>query len=97
MIKEIDLSELEDLLATGAVLVDVREQAEVDDGMIAGSSHMPLSEFDDFKDEVSKDKPTVFYCRSGRRSLKAAELAEEWTSQDLYSLKGGYLAYTGQE
>lgn len=93
MFKEITLDELEDLLSEGATLVDVREDDEVADGAIPGNVHMALSVFDSFKDDISKDKPTVFYCRSGRRSMKACEIASQWTEQQLYSLAGGYLAY----
>lgn len=96
MIKEIDRAEMEALLGKGAQLIDVRESDEVASGMISGALHMPLSSFDSFKNQLAKDKPIVFYCRSGRRSLKTAEMAENWGHADLYSLRGGYLAYSGQ-
>ena len=93
-IKEIDVAELDQYIKNGAELVDVREAQELEDeGVIPGYKHMPLSSFDDYEGQVSKSKPTVFYCRSGRRSLKAAELALGWTTQPLYSLRGGILAY----
>lgn len=93
MVKEIQLDELEPHLAQGAVLIDVRELEEVEEGAIDGMIHMPLSEFESFKDKLPKDKPIVFYCRSGRRSMAAGEMASQWTSQPLFSLEGGYLAY----
>lgn len=96
MIKEIDRPEMEELVKGGAQLVDVRESDEVAGGMIPGAVHMPLSSFDEFKTQLSSEKPIVFYCRSGRRSLKTAEMAENWGHAELYSLRGGYLGYTGQ-
>lgn len=96
MIREIDIPEMNKLVEAGALLVDVREQEEVDAGMIDGAEHWALSEFEAFETKVPKNKEIVFYCRSGRRSLKAAELAEKWTKQSLYSLSGGYLAYTAE-
>ena len=93
MIREITLDELEDILADGAELIDVREEDEVEAGAIPGHKHMALSEFDTFKDEISQTKTTVFYCRSGARSMKACKMAEEWTDQQLWSLAGGYLAW----
>lgn len=96
MISEIDIDEMERLVDEGAVLVDVREEEEVLEGCIEGSLSWPLSRFAEFKDDVSQTNPTIFYCRSGRRSLKSAEMAEEWTDQPLYSLSGGYLAYIGE-
>src|SRR5690606_15293046 len=97
MIKEVDIQGMKKLLDEGAVLVDVREDEEVADGFIEGMQHMPLSSFEDYEHKVAKDRPTVFYCRSGKRSLKAAEIASLWTKQPLYSLKGGYLEYSSQE
>ncbi len=96
MIKEIDVEEMKKLVAEGALLVDVREDDEVAAGAIPGHIHMPLSDFDQYRDKLSKDKAIVFYCRSGRRSLKTGEMALEWGHKNpLYSLRGGYLAYAG--
>lgn len=98
MTKEINRDEMEELLDDGAQLVDVREEEELEGGAIEGHVHVPLSEFEDHSDLLAKDRPIIFYCRSGRRSLKAAELAESLGfSQDLYSLKGGYVGYTGED
>lgn len=97
MIKECDTKEMETLVKQGAMLIDVREMDELTGGTIPGHVHMPLSCFDDFKDQLPKDKVIVFYCRSGRRSLKSAELAKAWgCNKDLYSLRGGFLAYSGE-
>jgi len=97
MIEEIDRAQMERLLKQGALLVDVREEDEIaNDGSIAGTTVMPLSRFEDFKEQLPTDRPVVFYCRSGRRSLKAAAIAETWTKQPLYSLAGGWLGYKGE-
>jgi rhodanese-related sulfurtransferase len=93
-IEEVDTDAMLELVRDGAVLVDVREQEELEnDGYIEGMIHMPLSEFDSFEEDIAKDKPIVFYCRSGKRSLKAAEIASDWTSEAIYSLRGGIIAY----
>jgi rhodanese-related sulfurtransferase len=98
VIKEIDREEMERLLdEESAILVDVREEEELADGMIDGALHWPLSQFEDYKEQISKTKPTIFYCRSGKRSMRSAEMADEWTDQPLYSLAGGYLGYTAEE
>ncbi|MGE0171467.1 MAG: rhodanese-like domain-containing protein [Oligoflexales bacterium] len=98
MIKEIEREEMEELLDNGALLVDVRETDELIEGVIQGSVHMPLSTFDTLVHTLPKNKPIVFYCRSGRRSLKSAEIAKNLGYvQELYSLVGGYLAYAEEE
>ena len=95
MITEIDISELKATLDGGARLVDVREEEELEGGTIPGFVHLPLSTFDEAEAELRKLGPKiVLYCRSGKRSLRAAQMAEQWgIGPHLYSLKGGFLAY----
>lgn len=98
MAKEIDVGQLPEYLEQGADFVDVREVEELSrDGKIQNTKHWPLSTFALREAEISKTRPTIFYCRSGLRSLKAAEIASIWTKQDVYSLRDGYIAYKSQE
>jgi hydroxyacylglutathione hydrolase len=96
MVTEIELFELSTHLEEGALLVDVREEDEIAEGAIPGMTHMPLSDFEAFKDKIPLDRSIVFYCRSGKRSMMAGQLASTWTSQPVYSLAGGYLGYIGE-
>ena len=76
-----------------AVIVDVREQAEWDNGHLKASSLVPLSELS--KDgavipaSLPKDKPIYLHCRSGARSLKAAEILKA-KGYDARPLQAGY-------
>ena len=97
MIKEISSHQLKTLLAEGAELVDVREVEEMSEGGISGGKNWPLSTFGLRQKDVSQKRPTIFYCRSGMRSMKAAEIAANWTAQELYTLQGGILSYEQQE
>ncbi len=58
----------------GAILVDVREQNEVDQLAfdVPAIIHIPLSEFEIRYKELAMDKELVLVCRSGSRSLRAA-------------------------
>ena len=93
MIEEINVDQMEKLVKEGAALIDCRETEEVEEGIIEGASHMALSDLDEKEAEFPKDKPVIFYCRSGRRSLAACEIAKAWTDKPLYSLAGGILNY----
>ena len=97
MVKEIDIKQLTELVRQGAELVDVREQNEFPDGALNGGKNWPLSSFGLRKKDISGMRPTIFYCRSGLRSLKAAEIASNWTDQELYSLHGGILALNAED
>lgn len=85
--------------ADEALLVDVREQAEWEEGHLADAVLLPLSKLkeklDDpeFVAEVKEkigDKAMVYcHCRAGRRALTAAELLKK-LGYDARALKPGY-------
>lgn len=67
-----------------AVLVDVRELDEVQDGMAEPAQWFSLYEmedgnpkFQDFLKKLDPSKEIILYCKSGGRSGKAAELLSE--------------------
>ena len=67
-----------------AVLVDVRERSELDAGMAQGARWYPTSSIKSDPDAYRKfiaslpaDQTIVFYCASGVRSGKAAEIAAQ--------------------
>lgn len=62
-----------------AILVDVREQEEVDDGMASPAQWLPTSEIESqsevyhkFLKSLSKDKPVIIYCAAGVRAGRFA-------------------------
>jgi rhodanese-related sulfurtransferase len=57
---------------TEAVLLDVREAAELAEGRIAGSTHIPLDQLPDRAVELNRSRPVITVCRSGGRSSRAA-------------------------
>lgn len=61
------------LLKEGALLVDVREPAEVAQVGYAGCDvvNIPLSQFEDRWSEVPRDRDVILACAVGERSLKA--------------------------
>jgi rhodanese-related sulfurtransferase len=61
------------LIAEGALLVDVRERAEVESLAfdVPATVVIPLSEFERRFAELPRDRELVLACRVGERSLKA--------------------------
>jgi rhodanese-related sulfurtransferase len=80
------------MLAEGASLIDVREDYEWRAGHIAGSDHIGLAQLAAAAATIGRDDPVVFYCRSGARSMMAAE-AFRSSGYDAYNLAGGLLAW----
>jgi rhodanese-related sulfurtransferase len=72
-VPEIDLSELERVLAAGAVLVDVREDDEYADGHISGAHHVALSTVPERFSEIPASGPVYVICAVGGRSARATE------------------------
>jgi rhodanese-related sulfurtransferase len=92
--QEIDPQELQALLAQGEVqLVDVRNDAEVAQGVISGARHVPLSVLPAFQNEFSDELPLVFYCHSGIRSAHACSYMANLGYDKLYNLRGGIIAW----
>lgn len=96
VVEEWNLEEVKQGLAQGTIsLVDVREDNEWAAGHIPGASHMPLSRFDVAALPQEPGKQVVFYCRSGRRTLQALELAQTRGRPDVKAHFGGsMLAWT---
>lgn len=75
-------------------LIDVREPIENTEERIEGALLMPVSSFDPAKVlSIKGDKKLVLHCRSGKRSMKAAEQLIENGCLEIYSLKGGIEAW----
>ena len=97
-LNDIDLESLKKGLADGSlVLIDVREPDEFAAGHIKGASINPLSRFDAEKlPAPAPGKKIVLYCRSGRRSVDAAERAHRAGRSDIDThFGGGILAWVG--
>ena len=74
-----------------AVLVDVREEEEWDEGRLAPARLVPLSKIREGlkPDALPRDKIIYLHCRSGGRSLIAQELLKK-VGYDVRALKQGY-------
>ena len=74
-------------------LIDVREEYEYDICNLNGEL-IPMAYVLDNADKISRDKPVVIYCKSGRRSAVIInELENKFQFTNLYNLKGGILEY----
>jgi rhodanese-related sulfurtransferase len=80
---------------SGAQLIDVREDYEHEAGHIPGSRHIEVTELTEAAASLDRDRPVVFYCRSGDRSTMPAEAfrASGW---EAYMLEGGLAAWVEQ-
>ncbi len=83
----------------GAILLDVRTPEEFTTGNIEGAVNIDFkaSDFEQKIAELDKSKTYFVYCLSGIRSGKAADRMGELGFTSLYTLNGGYSAWTEKE
>jgi rhodanese-related sulfurtransferase len=76
-------------LADGsAQVIDVREAYEREAGHIAGSRHIALATLASEAESIDRERPVIFHCHVGARSLMAAQAFRQ-AGFDAYSLAGG--------
>ena len=78
-----------------SVLLDIRENNELTDGMLADAIHIPLSTINKRLSEMDKykDKSVVVYCRSGNRSTGVCRSLTSKGFEKVYNLSGGIMAW----
>lgn len=90
---DLDAPKVAELAAQGAQLIDVRTDAEFAQGAIEGAVHMPLHLLPLRVGEIARDKPVVFYCRTGARSAQACMWLAGQGYTNLSNLAGGIMAW----
>lgn len=98
-IKHMDAVELKSLIDQNEelILVDCREQDEWDAGHIAEAEFFPLSKLKESNiPNYDKSKKIVLQCRSGKRSMAAAEILLDHGYEDLTNLDGGIMGWEAE-
>jgi molybdopterin/thiamine biosynthesis adenylyltransferase/rhodanese-related sulfurtransferase len=91
-IVEVDPAGAEQRLADGALLLDVREPDEYEQGAVPGSLHIPRGHLEaQIEARVGdRDRPIVVMCAGGVRSAFAAKTLQELGYTDVVSMDGGF-------
>jgi len=78
-----------------AVLLDVREAAELESGKLPNAVHVPLSQLKERAGELAKyaSRPVIVYCARGQRSRGAAGALAKAGIANIYQLQGGLKAW----
>lgn len=96
-IKEMSPEEIQEKLDKGEELelIDVREDEEVEAGMIPQAKHIRMNDIPDQLDAIDKDKETIFICRSGARSGNVCAYLQD-KGYNVVNMAGGMLDYKGE-
>ena len=92
-IREVDTAEADEMRRQpGAVVLDVREPAEYEQGAIPGALHIPRGTLESSIESrvPDRDTPLIVHCASGVRSAFAAKTLEELGYTNVVSVAGGF-------
>tara|TARA_Y100001934_G_C12283267_1_gene741044 strand:- start:262 stop:576 length:315 start_codon:yes stop_codon:yes gene_type:complete len=81
-----------------SVVLDVRTQEEVDEGIIPEAIHVDIYKGQGFIYEIEKldkSKNYYVYCRSGGRSAQACSIMNQLGFKNAYNLVGGFNEWQG--
>lgn len=81
-----------------AVIIDVRSQGEIMQGMIPNAMNINLMDpsFRDKIDSLDRNKSYYVYCRSGGRSSSAAGFMNSLGFTKVFNLAGGIMSWDGE-
>ena len=82
-----EFGDVKGYLEKGAIVLDVRTEAEYEAGHVEGSKHIVLDYLPDHVDELKElNKPVITCCRSGARSGSAESFLKD---QGIDVINGG--------
>lgn len=84
---------------TDYILLDVRTPLETAEGKIENALEIDYKsqEFESSINQLDPNKVVLIYCRSGKRSMKAAKVLEQKGFKKIYNLDGGFLKWNAKE
>lgn len=85
----IDSNKAIELIENDAIVIDVREISEYDNGHIENSINIPVDNIDSV--DYDKDTVIIVYCASGMRSAEAAKKLISQGYTNVYNLDGGLI------
>ena len=92
LVETVQWHEINDILANGGYLLDVREPIERDMGMIEGSVNIPLGDLRERLSEIP-NKEVFVYCQVGLRGYLASRILQQ-AGFKVKNLDGGYKTYS---
>lgn len=89
--KQVTVSQVRALVENNAMIIDVREQHEFDNGHLLNAVNIPMSQFRERMHEIPKDIPVYLHCRSSQRSYNVIKALQAYGYNNLYNISGSFL------
>ena len=78
------------------ILLDVREDSELEICKIEGASHIPMNKLLEQSDSLPKDRPIIVFCHHGMRSMHVVRYLESIGFDKVTSMRGGIHAWSNE-
>lgn len=88
---QIEVSQVRELVESGAFIIDAREPDEYQAGHLRNAINIPLSQFRDRLNEIPKDRPVYIHCRSSQRSYNMVRALQNLGYENVVNISGSYL------
>ncbi|HKJ89322.1 MAG TPA: rhodanese-like domain-containing protein [Gammaproteobacteria bacterium] len=95
-LREVTPEELKEWTGESPQLVDVRNDGEVQRGVIPGMTHIPMHLIPVKAEELEPERPVIVYCASGARSAQVGYYLVQNGFGEVYNLAGGIQAWARQ-
>jgi rhodanese-related sulfurtransferase len=82
----VDAARARELVAQGALLIDVRTPSEFAQGSVPGARNVPLQAVQASQHDLAPDQTYVLFCLSGGRSATAGKALKGQGFENLYDL-----------
>ena len=92
-LEHIQWHEVDQIVAEGGLLIDVREPMEREFGYIEGSMNISLNEIRNKLDEIPKDKTVYVSCQVGLRGYLASQILKN-NGYQVKNVDGGWKTYS---
>ena len=92
-VETVQWHEIDDIVANGGYLIDVRDPGEVARGAIKGAINIPVNDLRDRLDEIPRDKDLYVSCQVGLRGYLAERILAG-NGIKAKNLDGGYKLYS---
>ena len=97
MNKEISALDASHLSQAGeAILLDVREDAELAICKIEGALHIPMGEIPARAEALPREQPLIVFCHHGMRSLNVCQFLEAKGFANTINMAGGIHAWSAE-
>lgn len=96
-IQMVQYNQIDEVVQSGGILLDVRTVDEYNAGHIEGSKNLPVDELRENLQILPLDKTTPIYvtCQVGQRGHLATRILLNNGYTNIYNLAGGYTTYSG--